>query len=79
MPTTRREGGLVSGFEEPHVAWRKSTKSDSGGCVELAAAAGSVLVRDSRNRSGTVLRFPSAAWSAFVGYARGTDPGPGPA
>jgi hypothetical protein len=79
MPTTRREGGLVSGFEEPRVAWRKSSKSASSDCVEMTAAAGSVLVRDSGNRSGTVLRFPSAAWSAFVEYARGTDPGPGPA
>ena len=65
------------GFEDPGIAWRKSRSSDSGGCLEVAAAGGSVLVRDSRDRRGAVLRLPSAAWSAFVEQARRTDPGPG--
>jgi hypothetical protein len=77
MPTERREGGLVVGFEDPGITWRKGRRSDSGGCVEVAAAGGSVLVRDSRDRSGAVLRLPPAAWSAFVEQARRTDPGSG--
>jgi hypothetical protein len=76
MPTERREGGLVVGFDDPGITWRKSRRSDSGGCVEVAAAGGSVQVRDSRDRRGSVLRLPSAAWSAFVEQARMTDQGP---
>jgi Domain of unknown function (DUF397) len=72
MPTERREGGLVAGFEDPGIAWRKGRRSDSGGCVEVAAAGGSVLVRDSRNRDGALLRLSPAAWSAFVEQARRT-------
>jgi hypothetical protein len=76
-PATWREGGRVADFEEPGIAWRKSLASDSGGCVEVAVARGSVLVRDSANRDGALLRFPPAAWSAFLDRARGSDPDPG--
>jgi Domain of unknown function (DUF397) len=67
----------VTGFEEPRSAWRKSTASDSGACVEVAADPGSVLIRDSKDRGGAMLRLPSVAWSAFVEQGRGTDPGLG--
>ena len=67
----------MAGFEDPGITWRKSGRSDSGGCVEVAAAGGSVLVRDSRDRRGAVLRLPPAAWSAFVDQARATNAGPG--
>jgi Domain of unknown function (DUF397) len=62
---------------EPGIAWRRSTKSVSGNCVEVAVVGGSVLIRDSADRDGAVLRFPPAAWSAFLDRKRGTDPGPG--
>ncbi|HWN00806.1 MAG TPA: DUF397 domain-containing protein [Streptosporangiaceae bacterium] len=78
-PATWREGGPVADFEEPGIAWRKSLASDSGGCVEVAAASGSVLVRDSANRDGAVLRFPPVAWSAFLQSALSTNPAPGQA
>ena len=64
-------GGRVADFDEPHIAWRTSTATDSGNCVEVAVASGSVLVRDSRNRSGAVLQFPPATWSAFLAQTRG--------
>ena len=60
----------MAGFEQPYLAWRKSSASDTQGCVEVAVAAGSVLVRDSARRDGAVLRFPPAAWSAFLALAR---------
>jgi hypothetical protein len=69
----------VADFEEPGIAWRKSPTSDTGNCVEVAVARGSVLVRDSANRGGALLRFPPVAWSAFLERARSTDPAPGPA
>lgn len=48
--------------------WRKSTYSGSGGseCVEVGGAAGSVLVRDTKNRDGATLDVPAAAWRTFV-------------
>ena len=47
--------------------WRKSSYSGNGGgnCVEVAVD-GRVLVRDSQDRPGTVLRFPPAAWRKFA-------------
>jgi hypothetical protein len=52
--------------------WRKSHRSDGGdNCVEIAFAGdGTVGVRDSKDPTGPVLRFASAAWKAFTGGAR---------
>lgn len=52
--------------------WRKSTKSGpSTDCVETAFADnGDVLVRDSKDRSGPVLRFTATEWDAFVAGAK---------
>lgn len=48
--------------------WRKSTYSGTGGseCVEVGGAAGSVLVRDTRDRDGAVLDVGSGAWQRFT-------------
>jgi uncharacterized protein DUF397 len=62
----------VAGFGDPHIAWRKSSSSQGSDCAEVAVADGSVLVRDSANRDGVVLRFPPTAWSAFVARTRAT-------
>jgi hypothetical protein len=47
--------------------WRKSSYSgDNGGeCIEVAAA-GTVLVRDTTDRGGPVLKFTADAWRAFT-------------
>lgn len=46
--------------------WRKSTFSGSeANCVEIAAS-DRVLVRDTKNNSGPVLRFPPTAWRKFA-------------
>ena len=60
-------------FEEPCIAWRKSTASNSSGCVEVAVVDGSVLIRDSVNPTGVVLRLPPGVWSAFLTRTRGED------
>ena len=51
--------------------WRKSSYSGSNGgeCVEVATA-GAVLVRDTADRSGPVLRFTAEAWRAFTAAIR---------
>jgi len=48
------------------AAWWKSSHSASNGhCVEVAAA-GVVLVRDSKDRQGPMLRFTPAEWRTFL-------------
>ena len=47
--------------------WRKSSFSNGGNaCVEVAAVAVGVLVRDSKNESGPTLAFSRQAWSAAL-------------
>jgi hypothetical protein len=65
----------VVDFDEPCIAWRKSTASAPSNCVEVAVADGSVLVRDSANPDGVVLSLSPAAWSAFLAHARSKDLG----
>jgi len=66
----------MAGFENPHIAWRKSSASNSGDCVEITVADGAVLIRDSARRDGAVLRFPLAAWSAFLARTPHLTPRP---
>jgi hypothetical protein len=48
------------------LAWRKSTYSSNGTCVEIAFGNGSVFVRDSKNQERAVLEFTPAEWDAFL-------------
>jgi Domain of unknown function (DUF397) len=52
-------------------SWRKSSYSgDNGGeCVEVAAA-GDVAVRDTADRSGSVLTFTAEVWRVFTATIR---------
>ena len=54
--------------------WRKSSYSggNGGGCVEVGAQAeaGRVLVRDTTDREGPVLRFTPTAWQRFADRVR---------
>jgi len=53
------------------ATWRKSSYSggNGGGCIEVGthAETGRVLVRDTKDRPGPVLRFTPAAWKRFAG------------
>ncbi len=48
------------------AAWRKSSESKRGDCVEVAAVPGYVGIRDSKDRSGPQLAVPSEAWTSFL-------------
>ncbi|MFG2059398.1 DUF397 domain-containing protein [Micromonospora sp. NPDC048930] len=50
----------------PQHTWRKSSYSDDGNCVEVAYTHEPVLVRDSKNSAGPVLRFDPEQWHAFM-------------
>lgn len=50
--------------------WVKSSYSGGGGdnCVEVAARAGSVLVRDSKDTRRRPLAVSAEAWAAFAAH-----------
>jgi hypothetical protein len=54
------------------VTWRKSRHSMSNGnCVEAAASGlNSIVVRDSANRAGDVLRYSTRVWLVFLAQAK---------
>ena len=48
--------------------WRKSSYSnstDTGACVEVAIAADTVGIRDTKNRAAGALRIPGPSWRIF--------------
>ncbi|MFF3303488.1 DUF397 domain-containing protein [Streptomyces sp. NPDC002908] len=53
------------------LAWFKSSYSgaEGGQCIEVAAGAGAVFVRDSKSVSGPVLQVSREAWAGLVGLA----------
>ncbi|MFF8614549.1 Scr1 family TA system antitoxin-like transcriptional regulator [Streptomyces sp. NPDC015350] len=55
------------------VAWRKSSCSgaEGGDCVEVAAAATHVHIRDSKQVSGPMLTVGPGAWAGFIGLVAG--------
>lgn len=59
----------------PGVAWRKSSHSDQHGgeCVEVAALAPAVAVRDSKDPDGPRLAFGAAAWRVFAGRVKASE------
>jgi hypothetical protein len=48
--------------------WRKSSYSgaNGGSCIETATLDGAILVRDTTNRDGVTLSFPTGAWQRFT-------------
>jgi len=59
-------------MEVTDLNWRKASYSSNGGgnCVEVADHANGVLVRDTQDRSASVLRFSPAVWRRFADQVR---------
>ena len=51
--------------------WRKAKRSMSNGnCAEVALAAGTVAIRDSKDPYGPALRYSPDSWRLFLNEAR---------
>jgi hypothetical protein len=61
----------TTGPSVPESAWFKSSYSsgEGGECVEVADAAGTVHIRDSKVRSGPVVTVTPEAWAGLVRFA----------
>ncbi|WIM99231.1 DUF397 domain-containing protein [Actinoplanes oblitus] len=58
-------------FDRQAATWRRSTRSYSDNCVEVADLPdGGRAVRDSKNPDGPILFFTPSEWAAFVGGAK---------
>ena len=70
-PSRQRAEGADANLST--AVWRKSTASAANGsCVEVAfLPEGQVAVRDSKNRTGPVLRLSSDDWQRLLGAIRG--------
>ena len=84
LVTVEREGGVawmdstkleLYARDLSGLQWRKSSRSANDdppdNCVEAATfPGGAVAVRDSKNRTGPLLRFTPTEWAAFTAGVR---------
>jgi hypothetical protein len=61
----------ITDSERSGLVWRKATSSaHNGACVQVAAAAGGIAVRDSKNPDGPILLYTPNEWRAFLDGAK---------
>jgi uncharacterized protein DUF397 len=60
----------MADWDETTLAWRKSTRSNSNGCVEMVLSDQVVLLRDSKRPEGPVLSVSPRAWAALLARVR---------
>jgi Domain of unknown function (DUF397) len=60
-------------MEDTDLKWRTTSYSSNGGgnCVEIADHDSRVLVRDTKDRTGPILRFSAGAWRRLVEQVKG--------
>jgi Domain of unknown function (DUF397) len=57
----------MSNPDAPRTVWRKSSYSGgNGGCIEVAGRGGRIVVRDSKDPSGSVLVFSLHEMRVFL-------------
>ena len=53
------------------LRWRTARRSAANGaCVEVAPAAGTILIRDSKDPHGPLIRYPERSWLTFLTEAK---------
>ncbi|MEV1331862.1 DUF397 domain-containing protein [Micromonospora costi] len=63
----------VTAQQLANAPWRKSTRSQTSNCVEVAPLGNgpaAVALRDSKDRGGPVLLFNRAGWLGFIAGAK---------
>jgi len=65
--------GVVGGESVDEPIWRAARGCDSGACVEIGAAAGLVLIRNSADPGGTRLTMSRGEWQEFVAGVKDGD------
>ena len=53
-------------YERKAPIWVKSNRCESANCIEVASVGSEVLIRDSRNPTGIVLRVSRGDWDVFA-------------
>ncbi|MEU6133088.1 DUF397 domain-containing protein [Saccharopolyspora sp. NPDC047091] len=64
---------MSTSFEPENLTWRKSSRSLTEECVEVAALPARVAVRDSKSPDGAVLLFSRRAFRQFLQDVRIRD------
>jgi hypothetical protein len=58
---------------EDSIQWRRSSRCESGSCIEVAQFDGMIAMRDSKDVAGPMLIFSVEEWTAFLAGARNGD------
>ncbi len=64
----RRVWSCYTGDVSPELEWRRSTFCADNACVEVAATADQVLLRDSKNPHQPPVAFHREEWAAFLAH-----------
>jgi Domain of unknown function (DUF397) len=71
MGTAKTGKITLSQAERAALAWLKAqSSSHNGQCVEVAAAAGKIAIRDSKDPDGPILVYTPTEFKAFLNGAR---------
>lgn len=58
---------MITPHSTPDRDWFKSSRSaNNAACIEVRFVAGTVGVRDTKDRTGPALAFNAATWTTFV-------------
>jgi hypothetical protein len=71
-PGTHQKGKAMT-IAHSSLAWRKSGRCDTASCVEVAPDRDGMVMRDSKDPNGPILRFTRKQWSDFLVAARAGD------
>jgi hypothetical protein len=71
MDSVEKRKMVLSPSERAELSWLKAQSSTANGqCVELAAAAAGVAIRDSKDPDGPILVYTHSEFQAFLDGAR---------